>query len=85
MTGGNSIQLWETWKASLRGARLVIPPADFFAVIVIVVPTLYLLFGPSKQVFQIKQWKGGDLCAWITNALLGLLLASLLIIPTFAN
>ena len=84
-TGGNSFQLWETWKTSLGGARFVIPPADFFAVIVIVVPTLYLLFGPSRQFFQIKQWKGGNLYAWSTTALLCLLLASLLIIPTVAN
>src|SRR4051794_1633960 len=47
MANENSTPLWETWKASLRATVFVVPIADLFAVMAIVIPTLYLLFGPA--------------------------------------
>ena len=81
----SSIPLWETWKVGLRATPFVVPTADLFAVAVIVIPTIYLLFGPSRQFFQIRDWKGGGVYAWSLTVLLALLLSSLLIIPTIAD
>lgn len=45
--GSISIPLWESWKPSLHATPLVVPLADAIASAVIVVPTIYLLFGPA--------------------------------------
>lgn len=48
--------LWETWKASLGSTRVVIPIADLFAVLIVLVTTAYLLFGPAREVFKARAW-----------------------------
>jgi hypothetical protein len=80
-----NIPLWETWKSSLRSTQVVVPLADAIACAVIVVPTIYLLFGPSREYFQLKQWKGGQAYAWAVSALTILLLLSLTVIPKLAD
>ena len=85
MTSETSLQFWETWKASHGRAVFVIPLADIFAVTVIVIPTIYLLFGPAKQYFKSAQWRGGNLYAWGITAVLFALLLSLLAIPKIAG
>lgn len=82
---GVRVPLWETWKASLRSTVIVVPAADVLASAVIVVPTLYLLFGPAQQFFQESGWRWGKVYAWIVSAILLLLLASLAVIPKIAD
>src|SRR5215210_331787 len=55
--GGMAVPLWETWKASLRAAPFVVPPADALSSAVIVVPTRSLLFGTAQQVFSSRGWR----------------------------
>jgi len=82
---GVTVPLWETWKASLRSTVIVIPAADVIASMVIVIPTLYLLFGPAQQFLHQSGWKWGKLYAWAVSAILLLLLASLAVIPKIAD
>jgi hypothetical protein len=82
--GGVSMPLWETWKMSLRAASFVVPAADIIASAAIVVPTVYLLFGPARQVFITRKWRGAKLYAWLVAALLILSLCSLAVIPKLA-
>lgn len=82
---GMTVPLWETWKVSLRSTRFVIPIADLIAIMVIVIPTLYLLFGPAQQFFQHQQWKGGKVYAWAITVLILILICSLAVIPSIAS
>lgn len=82
--GGISMPLWETWKMSLRATPFVIPVADIVASAAIVAPTVYLLFGPARQVFTARGWRGAKLYAWLVAALLILSLCSLAVIPKLA-
>jgi type IV secretory pathway VirB2 component (pilin) len=82
---GVSIPLWETWKSSLRSTALVVPVADVIAVLVIVVPTAYLLFGPAQEFFRERGWRWGRAYAWSAAAVLGLLLGLLPFIPRIAG
>lgn len=82
--GGISIPLWESWKPSLHATPLVVPLADAIASAVIVVPTIYLLFGPAQQVFASRQWRGAKPYAWLISALLILSLCSLAGVPEIA-
>lgn len=82
---GTAFPLWETWKASLRSTVIIVPAADVLASAVILVPTLYLLFGPAQQFFQQSGWRWGKLYAWALSAILILLLASLAVIPKIAD
>jgi hypothetical protein len=82
---GVTVPLWETWKASLRSTVIVVPAADVLASAVIVVPTLYLLFGPAQQFFLQRGWRWGKLYAWTISAILLILLASLVVIPKIAD
>ena len=81
---GLSAPMWETWKTSLRSTQILIPIADAIAVLAIVVPTLYLLFGPAQEIFQLHQWKRSKLYAWSVSIMLVLLLCSLAVIPRIA-
>lgn len=82
--GGISVPLWETWKMSLKATPFVVPLADAIASAAIVVPTVYLLFGPAQQVFTARGWRGAKLYAWLVSALLVLSLGSLTTIPKIA-
>jgi hypothetical protein len=82
---GLSMPLWESWKSSLRSTAFVVPLADFLAVLVIVLPTIYLLFIPAQEFFHQKRWRGGKLYAWVILILIGLLLGLLLFIPKIAQ
>ena len=83
--GSASLPMWETWKSSLKATPFVVPLADMIACAVIVIPTTYLLFGPARQFFQLRQWKGEKIFAWGVSALLVLLLCSLVLIPRIAD
>ena len=61
---------WDRWKAGLASTPLIVAPADVFAAAVIVIPTLYLLFGPCQQAFQLAGWKGGRVYAWVLTILI---------------
>jgi len=76
--------LWETWKSTLRATPIVVPVLDGIAAAVIVVPTLYLLFGPAQKVFEERAWRGRRLYAWSTTILLLSMLLSLVAIPRIA-
>ena len=82
---GISIPMWETWKSSLRATQFLVPIADLIGLIIIVVPTIYLLFGPAQQFFHSRQWKASRLYAWSISMLLLILLCSLVIIPKIAK
>lgn len=82
---GASLPLWETWKASLRSTAFIVPIADFIALLVILLPTFYILFGPAQEFFQLKQWRGGRAYALTVTVLLCLLSLSLLFIPKLAE
>jgi type IV secretory pathway VirB2 component (pilin) len=82
---GVSVPLWEIWKSSLRSTSVVMPIADFIAILVIVIPTIYLLFGPARDYFILKKWRGGGAYAWGVLITLGLLLCFLPFIPMIAQ
>jgi hypothetical protein len=72
---GLSVPLWEGWKASLQSTRIVIPMADIFATLIVVVITAYLLFGPARAVFKLKKWPAYRFYSWlILLSTVGLLL-----------
>lgn len=71
-------QLWESWKASLTMTPIVVPLLDVLMVAVIVVATLYLLFGPTRAYFVASGWRGGTTYAWTVS---GLVVALLLLLP----
>ena len=56
--------LWETWKYSLRSTRVMMPIADVFAVLIVLAPTAYLLFGPARQVFKQRDWPAQRAYCW---------------------
>ena len=72
---GLSVPLWEGWKASLQSTRIVIPMADVFATLIIIVITAHLLFGPARDVFKLKRWPAYRFYSWfILVSTIGLLL-----------
>jgi len=83
---GNGVPypLWETWKASARATPVVVPFADIIASAVIVIPTIYLLFGPAQRFFKENGWKGRRTYAWSVSIILILLLSLLAVIPKIA-
>jgi hypothetical protein len=83
-TGTEYPPMWESWKASRTSPRALLPPLDVVAVSVVIVSTLYLLFGPSRAYFEANEWKGGRAYAWIGTAILTVLLLSLAAIPSIA-
>jgi hypothetical protein len=76
--------LWETWKASLRSTRVVIPVADFFGVLIVLVPTAYLLFGPARAVFKARGWPARRTYCWAVLLVIVGLLCLLPFIPGLA-
>jgi hypothetical protein len=80
-----SIPLWETWKASLRSTGVIVPFADFLVILVIFVPTVYLLFGPAQDYFSLKLWRGAKLYAWAVSIIFVLILSCLPFIPKIAG
>jgi hypothetical protein len=79
------VPFWELSKAQLRSTRYVVPTADALSMLVIIVPTIYLLFGPCKSLFKERQWRGHLLYAWTVLLLILLLLLSLPFIPKIAS
>jgi hypothetical protein len=82
---GITIPMWETWKASLQSSKYIIPAADVLALMVIVLPTIYLLFGPAQKYFSHRQWGGGRLYAWAVTGITILLLLFLAVVPSIAK
>jgi len=83
--GTASYPLWETWKRTVRATPVVVPLADILASAVIVVPTIYLLFGPAQRFFDQSGWRGRKVYAWCISIVLLLLLCSLAFIPRIAT
>lgn len=79
------LPFWELWKAQLSSTRYVVPIADAFSILIIIVPTIYLLFGPCKSLFKERQWRGHLLYAWTVLLLIVLLLSTLPFIPRIAG
>jgi len=77
--------LWETWKGSLHSTALVVPVLDALAVSVIVIPTLYLIFGPTQEYFKAQSWRWGKLYAFTVSVVFILLLLSIAAIPKIAS
>jgi hypothetical protein len=82
---GIIMPLWETWKFSLRSTSIIVPIADLMAILVILIPTAYLLFGPTQEFFVFKLWRGRKAYAWGVSIAIGFLLCSLLFIPRMAS
>jgi hypothetical protein len=82
---GASTPLWETWKAASRSTPFVVPMLDAIAVSVIVIPTLYLLFGPAQEFCRSNGWRWSTIYAWSVSVALFVLLFSLAAIPKIAN
>jgi type IV secretory pathway VirB2 component (pilin) len=82
---GTTIPLWESWKSSLSSTAVVVPLADLIGVIVVVAPTIYLLFGPAQTVFADRQWRWGKMYAWGVTVIIAVLLGCLPFIPKIAQ
>jgi hypothetical protein len=82
---GISIPMWETWKSSLRSTGIVVPFSDLIAILIIVIPTIYLLFGPAQNFFVEKQWSRRRVYAWGVLIALVLMLGCLPFIPKIAQ
>lgn len=82
---GIPIPMWETWKSALRSTSIVVPLMDCVAILVVIVPTIYLLFGPAQEFFAAKQWRGGRAYAWGVLIGLGFLLGCLPFVPKIAQ
>jgi hypothetical protein len=76
---------WETWKASSRSTLLVVPLMDVLAVGVLVIPTLYILFGPAQEFYSARGWRWGRIYAWGLSVVLVLLLLFLAAVPRIAS
>lgn len=81
---GFTAPLWESWKASLPSTKFVVPETDIIVFAATIIPTIYLLFGPARDYFQSRQWKGARVYAWTCLVILILLLAFLGAIPKVA-
>lgn len=75
---GISIELWETWKGVHTSGVFVIPLADVFIFIVILIPTAYILFVHAREYFDERNWRGGNIYVW---AILGCIVCLLGLIP----
>jgi len=84
-SGSGAIPLWEQWKDSLKVTAFLVPAADAIACAVIVLPTIYLVFGPARQYFQTQEWRGARFFAWGVLLLLLFLLGLLTVIPQLAG
>jgi hypothetical protein len=62
-----------------------VPITDLITILIVLVPTIYLLFGPAQEFFCIKQWKGGKAYTWGVLFAFGLLLGCLPFIPKIAQ
>jgi hypothetical protein len=80
-----SIPLWETWKASHDSGIFIVPLADIFIFIVIIIPTAYILFNHTQEYFAEKRWKAGKPYAWTVLVSIVLLLSLIPFIPTLAQ
>lgn len=76
-----SIPLWESWKYSNRATNLVVPLMDVIVILAILVPTLYMLFGPCQKYFDSAGLKGGRAYAWVLSVMIVSLLLSLGLLP----
>jgi hypothetical protein len=76
---------WETWKATLKAKAFVMPIFDVLSTCAIVIPTIYLLFGPATMTFRERQWRGVRLYRWGILGLLTVLLIGLAIGPWLAR
>lgn len=81
---GVTFPLWEMWKISLQATKLVVSVTDVIACAVIVLPTIYILFGPAQEYFRTANWPGGRFFAWGISTLLIALLCSLAAVPRLA-
>src|SRR5205085_164347 len=79
------VPLWESWKISIQSTSVIVPIADFLVILVIFVPTVYLLFGPAQEYFNLKLWRGAKLYAWGVSITFVLLLGCLPFIPKIAR
>lgn len=82
---GITLPLWETWKLSLKATPFVVPSADIILFLVIIVPTIYLLFGPAWEYFELRKWRAKRLYSWGLLASIMLLLGLLAAIPRIAS
>lgn len=82
---GMNVPLWETWKRSSRSTLFVVPITDVLALGIVVIPTLYLAFGPAQEICRTRGWGWGRIYAWTVSAVLLLLLLSLAAIPRIAS
>lgn len=81
----NSMQLWETWKASKSSTAFIIPLADIFIFAVILIPTAYILFNQTQEYFAERQWKNGKIFAWTILISIVFLLGLIPFIPFLAR
>lgn len=81
---GVVLPLWETWKASLLSTRVVVPIADLFALLIVLAPTVYLLFGPAREVFKVRGWRGHRVYSWTILLITIGLLCCLPFVPALA-
>lgn len=72
---------WEVWKDSLPATKLLVPIADGIGCLAILVPTVYLLFGPSQAYFAHRRWRGAKIYSWGILALIAGQLLCLAVFP----
>lgn len=76
---------WETWRQGLRATPVLIPATDALIVLPIIVPTLYLAFGPARLLLSQSQYRFASAYPWAVCGILALLLASLLVVPRLST
>jgi hypothetical protein len=75
---GYVFPLWETWKAEHRSGIFIVPIADLVIFLLIIIPTVFILFRYTQQYFSESQWKFGKVYVW---TVLICLITLLLLIP----
>lgn len=76
---------WEQWHESSRWTPVIVPVMDVIGVLSIIVPTLYLLWGPAQTYFEARSLRGSRVYAWGVALGIVILLLSLTTIPRLAS
>jgi hypothetical protein len=84
-SAGPGMPLWETWKAALGPARMIVAAMDVVVFGCIVAVTAYLSFGPAREYLRVQGWHGAAWYPWVILASLSLLLLLLAFIPHLSH
>jgi hypothetical protein len=72
---------WELWKAEFTPTQIVMPLADVFTFLVVLVATAYLCFGPAKSFLADGHPRLSRIYPWVVLSVLCLLFCALAVVP----